>query len=84
MLKGGVFHKGKTDLNPWIIRQITQATTPIHSQLGPLIKTYASWLAVFFLIIAVMLLKKSMIKYLPIFIAYSIIMGLHIHLIQLQ
>ncbi|CAB4446464.1 unnamed protein product [Rhizophagus irregularis] len=42
MLKGGVFHKGKTDLRPWIIRQITQATTPIHSQLGPLIKTYAS------------------------------------------
>lgn len=44
MLKGGVFHKGKTDLRPWIIRQITQATTPIHSQLGPLIKTYTSWL----------------------------------------
>ncbi|GBC04627.1 hypothetical protein RclHR1_05790008 [Rhizophagus clarus] len=42
MLKGGVFHKGKTDLKPWIIRQIMQATTPIHSQLGPLIKTYAS------------------------------------------
>ncbi|RIA84404.1 integrator complex subunit 2-domain-containing protein [Glomus cerebriforme] len=42
MLKGGVFHKGKIDIKPWIVRQITQATTPIHSQLGPLIKAYTS------------------------------------------
>jgi hypothetical protein len=45
MLKGGVFHKGKIDIRPWIERQISQATIPIHSQLGPLIKTYASRLA---------------------------------------
>ncbi|CAI2182698.1 4415_t:CDS:10 [Funneliformis geosporum] len=42
MLKGGVFHKGKVDIKPWMMRQITQATLPIHSQLCPLIKTYAS------------------------------------------
>ena len=47
MLKGGVFHKGKIDIRPWITRQITQATIPIHSQLGPLIKTYTSRLAFF-------------------------------------
>ncbi|CAG8692432.1 5596_t:CDS:10, partial [Funneliformis caledonium] len=42
MLKGGVFHKGKVDIKPWIMRQMIQATLPIHSQLCPLIKTYAS------------------------------------------
>ncbi|CAJ0825286.1 691_t:CDS:10 [Entrophospora sp. SA101] len=36
-----VFQIGKVDIQPWIYNQIMQATTPIHFQLGPLIKAYA-------------------------------------------
>ncbi|CAH1755850.1 6156_t:CDS:10 [Entrophospora sp. SA101] len=41
MIKGSVFQIGKVDIQPWIYNQIMQATTPIHFQLGPLIKAYA-------------------------------------------
>ncbi|CAG8486884.1 6546_t:CDS:2, partial [Scutellospora calospora] len=40
MLTGGVFHKGRVDIQSWILRQILQAEIPIHAKIGSLLKAY--------------------------------------------
>ncbi|CAG8545128.1 1352_t:CDS:10 [Gigaspora margarita] len=40
MLTGGVFHKGRVDIQSWILRQLLQAEIPIHAKIGSLLKAY--------------------------------------------
>ncbi|CAG8508369.1 27492_t:CDS:10 [Dentiscutata erythropus] len=40
MLTGGVFHKGRVDIQSWILRQILQAEIPLHVKIGSLLKAY--------------------------------------------
>ncbi|RHZ86383.1 hypothetical protein Glove_51g11 [Diversispora epigaea] len=42
MLKGGVFHKGGLNIQPWILKQIQQIKTPIHPQFIQLLKAYVN------------------------------------------
>ncbi|CAG8551535.1 3821_t:CDS:10, partial [Paraglomus occultum] len=42
LLKAGTFHKTNIDIQDWIYRQIIQATTPVHPEMGPMLREYAS------------------------------------------
>ncbi|CAG8536191.1 8893_t:CDS:10 [Paraglomus brasilianum] len=42
LLKAGTFHKTYIDIQNWIYSQIIQATTPVHPEMGPMLREYAS------------------------------------------